>query len=302
MGQLSARLVPLAVLAAGLSAQPQPARMGVTADRVLVNAVVMDRQERLITDLKPADFQLTVDRSPAEIDSFWREDTPVSAVIVFDASGSMGPVLNRAQEAMRGFFSLAHPGDEYALVLCKERPVLEVPFTTDVDAILSSGRLTAAKGSTPLYDAVEMALEQVKKGKQRRKIIFVISDGRDNASRFSGKDLKRRLVEADAYLYAVEFWTPEPAVDAPPPPSYLDEFAAATGGVYFGDVTLKAFIRLLSKLDIHQQYVMTFRPKERRGDGKYHPVSLRLAEGYRKEKLMLYWRHGYYDLDQLQVR
>ena len=295
-------MLAAAALAASAHGQQRSPQLGIAADRVMVNAVVLDRQERPVTSLGAKDFRLTVDKAPADIDAFWREDVPASTVIVFDASGSMAPALGRAQDALRGFLRLAHPGDEYALVVCRERPVLEVPFTADADEILSSGKLTAAKGSTPLYDAIELALEHAKKGRQRRRVIFVISDGRDNASRFSGKELRTKLVEADAYLYAVEFWTPEPAVDAPPPPSYLSKFAELTGGVYFGDVTMKGFIGLLGRLDIHQQYVMTFRPRRRAGDGKFHPVGLRLARSLRQEKPRLYWRHGYYDLDRLQVR
>jgi len=290
------------VLAAPLAAQMRPGVFEVTSDRVLVNAVVMDRHEHLVTDLEAKDFRLSVDRAPAEIDRFWREDAPVSAVIVFDASGSMSPALSRGKEALRAFFRQTHPEDEYALVLCKQKPTLQVPFTTKPDAILAASALTAAKGSTPLYDALELALQQLKQARHHRKVIFVISDGQDNSSRTLARNLKRELVEADAYLYAVEFWTAATELDESPPAGDLSEFAELTGGVYFGDVTPQEFVRLLGLLDIHQQYVMTFRPRQRLGGGKYHPVELRLAASFRNEKLQLYWRHGYYDLDEMAVR
>lgn len=282
--------------------QQRTAELGVTADRVMVSAVVMDRRERLITNLAAGDFQLTVDKAPTAIDSFWREDAPVSAVIVFDASGSMRPELGHARASLRSFLDQARPEDEYALVLCKDRPELAVAFTSDTGRVLSYPDLGSAHGSTALYDAIALAVEESRKARHSRKVIFVVSDGRDNHSRWSGKELRKKLAEADVYLYAVELWTPEMAVDSPPRVSLLDSFAETTGGVYFGDVTARELAKLLGRLDIHQQYLLTFRPRGRSGDGKYHSVGLKLAGDRAGSHARLYWRHGYYDLDPRQIR
>ncbi len=282
--------------------QPRPGNFAVTANRILVNAVVMDRQERLITGLDAKDFQLTVDKSPARIDSFWREDGPVSTVIVLDASGSMAPALKRGREALDAFLQQAYPGDEYALVLCREKPILDVPFTGDAAAISSSANLEAAKGKTPLYDALGLAMDTLKQARNSRRLIFVLSDGLDNASRYSQKEVERRLAESDAFLYAVEFWTPALADDVPPPRSRLEDLAEITGGVFFGDVTSKQFVSLLSRLDIHQRYLLTFAPRVSAGDGKYHKVGLELTGELRRHKLQLYWRHGYFDQDPATIQ
>lgn len=299
---LAAAVVAIALPATMRSGGQRGAAYGVATDRVLVNAVVLDRNERLVNHLEASDFTLTVDKAPAAIETFWREDTAVSAVIVFDASGSMGPALKRARSALRGFFDLARPEDEYALVVCREEAALEVPFTTHPEEILGSAALEQAKGETPLYDALWLSLKQLRTARHQRRVIFVISDGGDNASRYSARELKHQIIEADASLYALEFWTGANAIDAPPPTSRLKEFADLTGGVYFGDVPVREFERLLSTLDIHQQYVMSFRPRARAGDGKFHPVRLQLASELKKQRLQIYWRHGYYDLDAGEVR
>ncbi|MBI4890149.1 MAG: VWA domain-containing protein [Acidobacteria bacterium] len=293
-----ARVLVAAIIAAGCAAgQTSPGNSVLRAGRIQVNAVVMDRHERLVTSLGPGDFHLTVDKFPAKIDSFWKEDGPVSAVIVFDTSGSMAPALKRGRDALQAFLRQEYPGDEYALVVCKEKPSLEVGFTNDVSAIAASPHLVATKGKTALYDALGMAMHVLSEARNTRKVIFVISDGIDNASRIRHQEVMRMLGESDVFLYAVEFWTSAQMDDVPPPRSYLADFADLTGGVYFGEVTPNEFIKVLSRLDIHQRYLLTFQPRRREGDGRYHKVGLQLTGDSRRQKLLLYWRHGYRDRD-----
>lgn len=271
----------------------------VASDLVLVPAIVTDRDYRPIFDLTEEQFQLRVDHSPTPLAGFWKDTGPISLVVVLDASGSMASVMRRSHEALRGFFNLAHPGDEYALVLCKENGRVEVPFTQNLSAIQDAILGATAQGSTPLFDSLKIALDLAPRGKHERKAILVISDGEDTSSRTAFTTLRSQVLESTAYLYVLQFWTggrpDELRFET------LRELAQPTGGIYFDDVSPKRFAEYLGKLDLHQRYMLAFHPTGEPHDGKQHRLDVRLRDA-KGSSARVFWRHHYVDTDPGRVR
>lgn len=271
----------------------------VDSDLVLVPAIVTDRDYRPNLDLSAENFQLMVDRSPTPIVGFWKETGPISVVVVLDASGSMGSVLRRSREALEGFFNLAHPDDEYALVVCRDQARIEVPYTQNVNEIADAILRSTAQGSTPLFDSLELALDLVPRGRHQRRAILVISDGEDTSSRTRFASLRSRILESAAYLYVLQFWTGGRADEVKF--ETLQELSALTGGVHFDDASPRRFAAYLSRLDLHQRYMLAFRPTGEPHDGKQHRLDVRLREvGVPGAKV--FWRHNYVDRDRGTVR
>lgn len=292
-------LLIAATAVSGAQELPREPRLVVRSDMVLVPAVVTDRNHRLVRDLTANNFELKVDRARMPVAGFWREQEPVSTIIVFDASGSMKPVLAHSKEAIDAFMDLARPGDEYGLVVCREQPSVAVPLTGDSSRISAASALTAAKGGTPLFDSISVALNLVRKGRHQRKVILVVSDGADTASRLSFGNLRSQVLETQASIYAVQFWTGQGEDEVVY--RQLADLANLTGGIHLENVSDKQLTELFTRLDVHERYVLAFQPHEQVHDGKWHTIGVRLRDTD-ISRPHLYWRHGYADLSSETVR
>lgn len=265
---------------------------------VLVPTIVTDKDYRPIFDLQDSQFELRVDHAVTPLSGFWKETGPLSVVLVLDASGSMRPVLRRSMDALQGFLNLANPADEYALVLCKEQSRVEVPFTSDLEAISRGFLSVTAKGSTPLFDAIEMALELIRHGKHERRAILVISDGEDTNSLINFKTVRSDVLETRAYFYVLQFWTGRGHDILGFEP--LRELTELTGATFFQDVSPKRFAEYFGKLDLHQRYILAFQPNTR-NDNKQHSLEVRLRNT-EIQKPRIFWRHAYNEFKGFEVR
>src|SRR5262249_403801 len=148
-----------------------------------------------VTGLDRENFKLTEDKSDQEIAQFSSEDAPMSVGVVFDTSGSMGPKLRRSREAVAQFMKTANPEDEFFLVQFNDRPELLVPFTPATEDVQNRLSFVESKGRTALLDGVYMAMNEMKKARNPRKAILIISDGGDNSSRYTESEVKNAVRE-----------------------------------------------------------------------------------------------------------
>ena len=170
---------------------------------VLINVTVTDPLNRFVTGLDKEHFRLFEDKVEQEILQFSSEDAPISIGLVFDTSGSMGAKLQKSRQAAAEFFKTANPSDEFFLVQFNDRPELVVPFTTDTDKIQSTLTFTQSKGRTALLDGVYLAMHEMKKAHNPRKALLIISDGGDNASRYTETEIKNAVREADVQIFGI---------------------------------------------------------------------------------------------------
>ncbi|MFN9460069.1 MAG: VWA domain-containing protein, partial [Acidobacteriota bacterium] len=243
-----------------LSSRPPSIR--VDTNLVLINVTVTDPLNRFVTGLEAEHFKLLEDKAEQKIASFASEDAPLSVGLVFDASGSMGSKLQKARLATAQFFKTANPEDEFFLVQFNDRPELTQPFTTNTEEIQNRLTFTQAKGRTALLDGVYLALNQMKKARNTRKAILILSDGGDNSSRYTESEIKNLVREADVQIYAIGILNEERAREAKRAKRALDMLARQSGGVAHFPETLEAVEAMAIAIakEIRSQYIIAYSP------------------------------------------
>jgi len=283
-------------------AQTQP-RIRVEVDIVLVNVTVTDPYNRLVTGLESGHFEVYEDKEPQEILYFSSEDVPISLGVIFDVSGSMGSAgkLERARQAAVQFFKTANPSDESFVVTFSNDPHLLVDFTSSVEEIQNRLVYGRAGGRTALLDGLYLGLSHMRQANNPRKALLLISDGGDNNSRYNIKDIKAHVREADVQIYAVGIFDPIGSRHDPEliwGPTLLSEIAEMTGGRMF-PVELQNIEDLpdiASKIsvELRNQYVIGYRPTNRKRDGTWRKIRVKLKPPKGLPPLSIYARSGYY--------
>lgn len=278
----------------------RPASIRVDTNLVLINVTVTDPLNRFVTGLEAEHFKLFEDKSEQRIATFASEDAPLSVGLVFDASGSMGAKLQKARLAAAQFFKTANPDDEFFLVQFNDKPEMVQPFTTNTEEIQNRLTFTNAKGRTALLDGIYMALNHMKKARNTRKAILVLSDGGDNSSRYTESEIKNLVREADVQIYAIGIFEPVSArsrsAEELAGPGLLNEIAEQTGGRHFPVENLNDLPDVAAKIgiELRNQYVIGYVPNNANRDGKYRRVQVKINQPRGLPPLRPFWRQGYY--------
>jgi VWFA-related protein len=266
---------------------------------VLINVTVTDPMNRFVTGLEKEHFQLYEDKKIQEVSQFSSEDAPLSVGLVFDASGSMGNKLQKSRLAAAQLFKTANPEDEFFLIHFNDRPELVVPFTTNTEEIQNRLTFTQAKGRTALLDGVYMAMNHMKKARNPRKAIIILSDGGDNSSRYTESEIKNAVREADVQLYAIGIFEPmgrARTAEEMAGPGLLSEMAESTGGRHFAVENVNELPDIAAKIgiELRNQYVLGYTPANTVRDGKYRKVQVKLKQPRGLPPLRAFYRLGYY--------
>jgi Ca-activated chloride channel homolog len=267
---------------------------------VQINVTVTDPLNRFVTGLEKEHFRLFEDKIEQKIRDFSSEDAPLSIGLVFDTSGSMGPKLQKSRQAAVQFFKTANPEDEFFLVEFNDRPELVVPFTPDTEDIQNRLQFAQSKGKTALLDGVYMAMNQMKKARNPRKAILIISDGGDNNSRYTESEIKNAVREADVQIYGIGIFEPVGSRGRTPEeqmgPSLLNEVAELTGGRSYNVENLNELADIAAKIgiELRNQYVLYYSSSNQARDGKYRHVTVKLVQPRGLPPLKAFFRLGYY--------
>jgi len=170
---------------------------------VSMTVSVTDRYGRMVTGLERDNFEIYDDDVRQDIAIFSNEDAPVTLGIVYDISGSMSDLTAASFQRLRQFFKTSHEDDEYFIIAFSNKPKLVQDFTVSPNEILNRVIFVKAGGNTALYDAVYLAVEKVRQGRHQKKALLLLSDGLENNSRYSGKELNALLKESDAQVFTV---------------------------------------------------------------------------------------------------
>ena len=277
--------------------QPQIFRGAGEAVRVFVT--VTDRDGRLVTTLTQEAFEVRDEGKPQPITQFDNTPQPIRLVVMLDVSGSMEgnlPLLRRAAEQL---IARLRP-DDLARVGTFGRDVTIGPaFTSDSRELLAAlPDSIPPDAPTPLWRAMDEALDTFKEGGESRPVILVLSDGKDSGPTAFGRryvsqaDVIDRARKEDVMVYAVGMRSrgtrqgPAPlgrgglqamlTADLPDPE--LARVAEETGGGYteikYGEDLGAAFARVADEL--HSQYLLGFAPPRR--DGKVHEIEVRISQ------------------------
>jgi Ca-activated chloride channel homolog len=285
----------------GEKTEPRPrSNIRVDSTLVLIPVTVTDPLNRFVTGLEKENFKLLEDKQPQEITQFSSEDAPLSVGVVFDCSGSMGHKLDKSRQAVAQFFKLANPEDEFFLVQFNDSANLIQAFTRNLEEIQNKLAFTQSKGRTALLDAVYMAVHEMKKAKNPRKALLLISDGGDNSSRYSEAEIKALVKEADVQIYAIGIYESASSRSRTPEetsgPALLTEIAEQTGGRQYQVDDLNELPDVAAKIgvELRNQYILGYSPKNLTRDGKYRRVQVKLVQPHGMPLLRSFWKQGYY--------
>jgi Ca-activated chloride channel family protein len=208
--------------------------------------------------------------------------------------------MQKSSEAAGQFLRTSNPEDEFFLIEFSERPRLSLGFTQDSAGIQK--RILHAKplGRTSLLDAVHLALSQMKKARNSRKALVILSDGGDNHSRYSEGEIKEAVRESDVQVYAMGILDPNDSPKRAPEerngPRLLDELARESGGRFFPVESLDDLPDVCARIgtELRTQYVLGYAPTNAARDGKYRRVKVTLAVPEMAPPLRVRHRPGYY--------
>jgi len=164
-------------------------------DLVLVPVTVTDQRNRLVMGLEQSNFNVYDQQEPQIIRHVSTEDTPLSLGIIFDTSSSMYGKIDASREAVLQFLRSANPEDEFFLILFNDRPEIQTNFTHSVDDIQSDISKAKPDGTTALLDAVYLGLNMMKYAANERKILLIVSDGGENHSGYTPREVFSALME-----------------------------------------------------------------------------------------------------------
>jgi Ca-activated chloride channel family protein len=267
---------------------------------VLIPAHVTNPLGRSITSLSKDNFHLFEDGAEQPIHSLFHDDAPLSIGLLLDASGSMQNKMPKSVEAAATFFKTANTQDEFFLVEFGDRPKLAIPFTPNSAEIYREVAHTHPFGRTSLLDAVHLAMVQMKNAKHLRKALVILSDGGDNRSRYTAREVKNALLESDVQVYAMGIFDGRTrgrlSREEQNGPTLLGELTEQSGGRFYAVQDLDDLPRISAGIsqELRDQYVLAYSPAHPANDGKYHSVQVHLAAPAELPDLKVYFRRGYY--------
>ncbi len=264
---------------------------------VLLDVTVTDRDKKYVTGLRKEDFQVWEDKIEHQLQYFSSETVPSSIAIVFDISGSMENKLQKARVAANTFLSIGDRDDEYLLIEFADSPRLVQDFTSDVTKLQSHFLVTGAKGNTSLYDALYLGLERAGRGRNARKALLVITDGEDNHSRYSLRDVREYAKEHDVMIYGIGIEDLlDTQVQSPGGRSVLQSLAELTGGAAFFPHSVDALPEICAQIavDLKNQYVLGYQSANLANDGKWRKIRVKVNRPKGQSPVTVRTRTGYY--------
>jgi VWFA-related protein len=274
-----------AVFAAALYLMAPQAPFRAETRLVVLHVGVEDGGGEPVGGLEQAAFTVYEDGVRQPIALFRRDDVPVSMGLLIDNSGSMRPRRAQVESAALALAGASNPDDEIFVMNFADRPHLDVPLTRERQVLEARIARLDAIGGTALYDAVEAGTDAVRAGTHDRRVLVVISDGRDNASQESFTGALTRAERADVAVFAIGLGDDRHARHD------LDRLTQRTGGavLYPMDDVKEAALDIARR--IRTQYTVAYAPMKQALDGSYRAIKVSVrASGHPRVRT----RSGYW--------
>ena len=276
----------IAMAAAVAVAAQQPAfRSGV--DLVSLNVTVME-STHYITDLEEKDFNVFEDGVKQDVTFFNKGNLPIALALLLDTSASMDTKLPTAQEAAIGFAKRLRSQDLAEVIDFDNRVSVLQQFTSSSQELETAIRRTSAGGSTSLYNAVYIALKDLKKvvaknsDEIRRQAIIVLSDGEDTSSLLPFEEVLDLAKRSETAIYSVGLRDNELGGGSrtfKEAEFVLRQFAQQTGGRSFFPNQLADLNGVYGQIsdELSSQYTVGYTSKNPKRDGAWRRVIVRVG-------------------------
>ncbi len=264
---------------------------------VVCHTTVVDRHGHLVTTLPETAFTVFENGVRQQIKVFKREDLAVSLGLVIDNSGSMRSKRARVEAASLALVKDSNRDDEVFIVNFNDTAYLDNPkgkaFTSDMQEMEEALRRIDSRGGTAMRDAIQMAIDHLKKAHKEKKVLVVVTDGNDNASLISQEDLVRAARQSEVLVYSVGLLGEEERHEAGRARRALLSLGDATGGATYFPVEVAEVDRIAHQVahDIRSQYTIEYTPANGAMDGTFRQIKIAVdAPGHPTVRT----RSGYY--------
>lgn len=280
---------PAGQTAAAPSDQQAPSQPSFRAgvDIVSLNVTVTDPTQKYITDLTQDDFQIFEDGVKQDVTVFNRSNLPIALALLVDTSASMENKLPIAQEAAVGFSRRLRPQDLAEVIDFDSRVVVLQAFTNTSQELESAIRRTSAGGSTSMYNAIYIALKDLKKAvatntdEIRRQAIVVLSDGEDTSSLLPFEEVLDLAKRSETAIYAIGLRSAESSTSGSKgfkeAEFVLRQLSQETGGRAFFPNQVTDLNGIYTQIadELSSQYTVGYTSKNPKRDGAWRRVVVR---------------------------
>jgi VWFA-related protein len=249
--------------------------------RVVLHTTVADKSGHLITNLPKTAFTVYENGQTQPIQSFAREDVPVSMGLIIDNSGSMRDKRAKVEAAALALVKASNKEDEVFVVNFNDEAFLDNPhgkdFTSDTKEMEEALTRIDSRGGTAMRDAIRMSIDHVKdKAHKDKKVLVVVTDGNDNSSTITLENLVKASQQSEVLIYGIGILSEEERREAKRAERALNELAVATGGEAFFPKDLSEVDRIAQQVarDIRSQYTIVYSPTNQTMDGSFRQIKV----------------------------
>ena len=264
-------------------------------EEVQLHASVIDEKQHPVTNLDRDAFTVFEDGQPQRITSFRREDIPVALGILIDNSGSMRDKRAQVNQAALNLVRASNPQDEVFVVNFNDESYLDAPLTNNMVKLKEALDHVDSRGGTAMYDAVIASIPELERSKLDKKVLLVVTDGEDNASRMSLEQAVRHVQDENGpVIYTIGIFSddqPRKKRDQ----RALRTLSERTGGVAFFPRDLHEVDQISQDVahDIRNQYTIGYKPLKPQSQGGYRSVRVEAkSKGF--GRMQVRTRSGYY--------
>jgi Ca-activated chloride channel family protein len=269
--------------------QPPQTPFRAAVDLVSLNVTVTEGTGKYVTDLDAADFAVFEDGVKQDVTFFNRTNLPIALAILIDTSASMENKLPTAQEAAIGFAKKLRQQDLAEVVDFDSRVVVLQSFSNSLGELEQAIRRTSAGGSTSLYNAVYIALKDLKKvvakssEEIRRQAIVVLSDGEDTSSLLPFEEVLDLAKRSETAIYSIGLRAGEgtgvSAKGFKEAEFVMRQFSQETGGRSFFPNQIADLAGIYGQIsdELSSQYTVGYTSKNPKRDGTWRRVVVRVV-------------------------
>jgi Ca-activated chloride channel homolog len=282
----------------------------INAELVQLHVRVIDRNNRPINNVAKNEFRVFEDGVPQTIETFTREEVPISYGLAVDTSGSLRSQLQSVVDAGKTIINSNKPGDETFLVRFISSDKIETvqDFTANKELLVDGlDSFYVEGGQTAIIDAVYLSAEHVSEyrkgdeGDRRRRALIVITDGEDRNSFYKQEQLFERLREEDVQIFVIGFVNEldkEAGLIRKSPRdkavNLIKRLASETGGRAFFPESVSDLPQIANEIirDLRTQYVISYNPTNKTQDGTYRAIKVTVDQPSDADKRIALTRTG----------
>lgn len=284
-----------AALALGAHAAPQELTLRADTNLVLLDVAVLGPGGAPVAGIAKDRFLVWEDGKPQDLKFFSFADAPVSMGFVLDMSGSMTPNMGALARAVRALLKASNPEDEFFVAGFNDNARLGlpdgVPFSKNVTEVLDAMQSFRTAGRTSLYDGLVLSFQHVEKSHFERRVLVLISDGKDTASAAGFADVLRYARTTPVTVYTVALTE---AADPDYKLGVLKQIANVTGGRFFRPQSPEDLERACLKIarDVRARYALAYTPPAE-SNGPVRKIRVEIKRGANEPKRTVRTRTEY---------